>query len=59
MERSSFSILFSIRESKARKNGNTDEFKASFYDLDLLLIDDIQFIAGKEWTQEVFFSIFN
>ena len=44
---------------KARKNGNTDEFKASFYDLDLLLIDDIQFIAGKEWTQEVFFSIFN
>ncbi len=43
---------------KARKNSNTDEFKASFYDLDLLLIDDIQFIAGKEWTQEVFFSIF-
>ncbi len=43
---------------KARKSGNTDEFKTSFYDLDLLLIDDIQFIAGKEWTQEVFFSIF-
>mgnify|MGYP004514659849 FL=1 len=43
---------------KARKNGNTDEFKSSFFDLDLLLIDDIQFIAGKEWTQEVFFSIF-
>ena len=43
---------------RARKNGTTDEFKASFYELDLLLIDDIQFIAGKEWTQEVFFSIF-
>ncbi len=43
---------------RARKNQNTDDFKASFYDLDLLLIDDIQFIAGKEWTQEVFFSIF-
>ena len=44
---------------KSNKNKCIDEFKNSFYDLDLLLVDDIQFIAGKKWTQEVFFSIFN
>lgn len=36
-----------------------DEFKREFYDLDVLLVDDIQFIAGKEKTHEIFFSIFN
>lgn len=36
-----------------------DQFKKEFYDLDVLLVDDIQFIAGKEKTHEVFFSIFN
>ncbi|MBR0462711.1 MAG: chromosomal replication initiator protein DnaA [Erysipelotrichaceae bacterium] len=45
--------------NKARKAEVVDRFKESFYDLDLLLVDDIQFIAGKSWTQEVFFSIFN
>ncbi len=44
---------------KSNKNKCIDQFKNSFYDLDLLLVDDIQFIAGKKWTQEVFFSIFN
>ena len=45
--------------NKSKKEDRIDEFKESFYDLDLLLVDDIQFIAGKPWTQEVFFSIFN
>ena len=44
---------------KARKAGTIEEFKEAFYDLDLLLVDDIQWIAGKNWTQEVFFTIFN
>lgn len=41
------------------KNKQIDEFKAQFHDLDLLLVDDIQFIAGKNKTHEIFFSIFN
>ena len=45
--------------NKARKADVVDKFKETFYDLDLLLVDDIQFIAGKSWTQEVFFTIFN
>ncbi|MDO4499924.1 MAG: chromosomal replication initiator protein DnaA [Erysipelotrichaceae bacterium] len=45
--------------AKSKKDDCIDEFKQSFYNLDLLLVDDIQFIAGKSWTQEVFFSIFS
>lgn len=45
--------------AKSKKEDRIDEFKECFYDLDLLLVDDIQFIAGKSWTQEVFFSIFS
>ncbi len=41
------------------KNKKIDEFKQQFHDLDLLLVDDIQFIAGKNKTHEIFFSIFN
>jgi len=41
------------------KNHNIDAFKSKYKEFDVLIIDDIQFLAGKEKTQEEFFHIFN
>ncbi len=43
----------------ALKTNQMDKFKAHYRSLDALLIDDIQFFAGKNQTQEEFFHTFN
>lgn len=46
-------IISSIR------NGSIESFKLKFRSIDILILDDVQFLAGKEKTQEEFFHIFN
>ena len=43
----------------ATKNNNRVDFIHFYQMIDVLIIDDIQFLAGKTGTQEVFFQIFN
>jgi len=50
---------FTSEVVSAIQNQKMEEFKTKYRDVDILIIDDAQFLAGKEKTQEEFFHIFN
>jgi chromosomal replication initiator protein len=64
MERPDAKVLYIHAEQfvsdvvKAYQRKTFDEFKERYHSLDLLLIDDVQFFANKERTQEEFFNAF-
>src|ERR671918_745597 len=64
-QRSSLKVVYLSSESfmneliASLRRDRMDEFKRKFRNVDILILDDVQFIAGKERTQEEFFHTFN
>ena len=50
---------FTSEFMRALGDGHTDSFKARFRDVDVLLVDDVQFLERKTRTEEEFFHTFN
>jgi chromosomal replication initiator protein len=50
---------FMYRFIRALRDHNTVDFKDQFRSVDVLMVDDVQFISGKDSTQEEFFHTFN
>ena len=50
---------FTVQMVKAIKDNTGEEFRSKYRNVDLFLVDDIQFIAGKQATQNEFFHTFN
>ena len=50
---------FTLQFIDAVKNNSTNDFVHFYQMIDVLIMDDVQFLAGKEKTQDVFFHIFN
>ncbi len=44
---------------ESARNGNQNDFVHFYQMIDVLIIDDIQFLAGKDKTQDIFFHVFN
>jgi len=57
-ERFTSEVISALRSGSLRPN-DIDDFKKRWREIDLLIIDDIQFLSGKEKTQEEFFHTFN
>lgn len=50
---------FTSQFIEALKNNDVQKFTNLYLQVEVLIIDDVQFLAGKEKTQEIFFHIFN
>ncbi|MCH8170202.1 MAG: chromosomal replication initiator protein DnaA [Bacteroidetes bacterium] len=53
------SDIFTVEFVEAIQSNKVNEFSSFYKSMDVLILDDIQFLIGKEKTQDLFFHIFN